>query len=62
MNHRTGVVGRLPLDNVTATGSLSKIPAEERARARRYVASRATSAHDLAQLLDALDLNEGSDQ
>lgn len=54
--------GHLPVDNASGFGPLPQSRAEERDRARLYVASRATDADDLALLLDALDLNEGTDQ
>ncbi|WP_275462106.1 hypothetical protein [Streptomyces noursei] len=54
----SAVVGHLPIDHVAATAPLHRTPAEERNRARRHVASRATDAPDLRLLLDALDLIE----
>ncbi|MFG2400714.1 hypothetical protein [Streptomyces lydicus] len=61
MTRRPGV-GGLPVDRAAATGPLPQTPAEERHRARLYVASRAIDVDDLRLLLAALDLTDGSDR
>lgn len=58
MNRRTRGIGHLASDQAAATASLPRTTAEERDRARRYVANRADDADDLALLLDALGLTE----
>lgn len=59
MIHRTSGIGHLPVDEAAATGPLPRrASAEERGRARLYVASRASDADDLRLLLDALGLTE----
>ncbi|WP_431999268.1 hypothetical protein [Streptomyces sioyaensis] len=59
MIRRTSGIGRPePEPRGHAVSLPRRASAEERRAARRYVASRATSADDLALLLDALNLTE----
>ncbi|MFG2826049.1 hypothetical protein ACGFWI_00975 [Streptomyces sp. NPDC048434] len=67
MIRRTSGIGRPePESEVEPRGRAVPLPGraseEERDRARLYAASRATNADDLRTLLDALGLNDGSDQ